>query len=227
MSRDEKFIRITQAAYLGDMCFEYILGIIEPGLTEKYVADKIDAYLLSHGATELAFPTICVSGVAGSEPHGVPTEKVIRNGEFLTMDFGGVVGGYCGDMTRTIAIGRPTKEMRHIYEVVLEAQLAGIDKLRSGAKTFDVDKASRDVIAKAGYGEYYIHGTGHGVGKVVHTAPRINTKSKAVLKTGMAVTVEPGIYLPERLGIRIEDLLLITDTGIINVVRSEKALLVV
>ncbi|MDR1778754.1 MAG: aminopeptidase P family protein [Clostridiales Family XIII bacterium] len=223
----EKIVNITKAAALGDACFTYILGEINVGMREKEVADLIDAYLLSHGGEALAFPTICVSGACGSEPHGVPSEKKIESGDLVTMDFGAVVGGYCGDMTRTVAVGKPSAEMKKVYEVVLAAQFAGIAALAPGAKCKAVDAAARDVIAAAGYGEYYVHGTGHGVGQEVHEAPTLNPKSKESLKAGQAVTVEPGIYIPGTGGCRIEDLLIITETGTVNLVASEKQLIVV
>ena len=136
-------------------------------MTELEVAAEIEKTLFSYGAEKLAFPTICVSGERTTLPHGEPTEKRIEKGDFVTMDFGAVIDGYCGDMTRTIAVGNVSEEQRHVYEVVLQAQLAGIDKVKAGIRCFDVDKAARDVIADAGYGQYYIHGTGHGVGTAV------------------------------------------------------------
>jgi Xaa-Pro aminopeptidase len=222
----EKIINITKAAALGDRCFDYILGEIRPGLTEISIAKKIDAFLLTHGGEALAFPTICVGGPNGSQPHGVPSRRKIREGDLLTMDFGAVVGGYCGDMTRTVAIGKPDQELQRIYDIVLEAQLAGIDALSEGAKCIEVDRAARRVIEQAGYGDYYVHGTGHGVGKLVHESPRMGRLAKGRLKAGDAVTVEPGIYIPGKGGVRIEDLLIISDTGIINLVNAPKKILI-
>jgi Xaa-Pro aminopeptidase len=222
----EKLIYIAKAAALGDRCFDYILGEIRPGMTEQAVADSIDAFLLSHGGEALAFPTICVSGARGSLPHGEPSDKVIETGDFLTMDFGATVGGFCGDMTRTVAIGRVTEEQRRVYETVLAAQEAAIRAISAGARCVDADKAARDVITDAGYGEYYIHGTGHGVGREVHEPPTLNAKREEILEAGMAVTAEPGIYIDGSMGVRIEDLLIVTDTGIINLIGSEKKLLI-
>lgn len=222
----DKIVNITKAAALGDRCFDYILGEIRPGVTEISIAKKIETFLLSHGGEALAFPTICVGGANGSQPHGVPSRKKIREGELLTMDFGAVVSGYCGDMTRTVAIGKPDKALQRIYDIVLEAQLAGIDALSAGAKCIDVDRAARRVIEKAGYGDCYVHGTGHGVGKLVHEPPRMGRRARGTLKAGDAVTVEPGIYIPGKGGVRIEDLLIISDTGIINLVSAPKKLLI-
>jgi Xaa-Pro aminopeptidase len=222
----EKLIYIVRAAALGDRCFDYILGEIRPGLTERAVAEKIDAFLSAHGSERPAFPTICVSGARGCLPHGEPSEKTIETGEFLTMDFGAVIGGFCGDMTRTVAIGRVTEEQRRVYDTVLAAQEAAIRAILPGTRCVDVDRAARDLIAAAGYGEYYIHGTGHGVGAEVHEPPTLNAKSDEVLCAGIAVTAEPGIYIEGKMGVRIEDLLIITDTGIINAVGSEKKMIV-
>jgi Xaa-Pro aminopeptidase len=142
------------------------------------------------------------------------------------MDFGAVYKGYCGDMTRTIALGYATDEMTKVYETVLESQLAGLAAVKAGVRCADVDKASRDIIEAAGYSEYYIHGTGHGVGTLVHEPPTLNARSEEILQENQAVTVEPGIYLPEKFGVRIEDLAIVTPFGIINCTQSKKELIV-
>ncbi len=218
---------LAKAAMIGDMCFDYILSVIQPGVTEIYLAKKIDEYLLTHGGEGLAFPTICVSGINSNQPHGEPTDKKLEDGDFLTMDFGTVVGGICGDMTRTVAIGRVNKEQTKVYNTVLDAQIAGLEKVKAGVRCFDVDRTCRDIIENAGYGEYFVHGTGHGVGKEVHEPPTLNKKSEEVLKAGEAVTIEPGIYIPEKYGVRIEDLAIVTDFGIINLVHSSKELIII
>ena len=224
---DEKLLCIGRAAELGNRCFEYILGEIRPGITEIELAGKIDAFLLAGGGEALAFPTICVSGERGCMPHGEPSEKILAEGELLTLDFGAVIGGYCGDMTRTVAIGGASPEQRKIYELVLKAQEAGISAARAGARCFDVDRAARAIIEEAGFGDNFPHGTGHGVGREVHEPPTLNAKSEETLKAGDAVTIEPGIYIEGRMGVRIEDLLIITDTGIINLNTAPKDLLVI
>ena len=223
----EQLIKIMKAAAMGDACFSHILEYIKPGMTEKQVADEIERTLMSLGAEGLSFPTICVSGVNTTQPHGVPSDKIIEEGDFVTMDFGAIADGWCGDMTRTIGIGYLSREQKHVYEVVLESQLAGLAACRAGAACRDVDRASRSIIEKAGYGEYYIHGTGHGVGTQVHEAPTLNAGSEDILAEYMPVTVEPGIYIPDRFGVRIEDLAIITDFGIINAVKSEKNLIII
>ena len=152
--------------------------------------------------------------------------KVIEEGDFITIDMGGIVGGYCGDMTRTVAVGGVSEEQAVVYETVLASQLAGLEALAPGVRCFDVDKICRDIIADAGYGEFFIHGTGHGVGREVHESPTLNTKSDEVLEENMPVTVEPGIYIPDKFGVRIEDLAIITGFGIINTNRSPKELII-
>lgn len=227
VKNSEELLSIAKAAAIGDMCFEYILTKIKVGVTEIYLADEIEKFLLSNGGEGLAFPTICVSGANSNLPHGEPTEKKLEDGDFLTMDFGTVVNGYCGDMTRTVAIGKVTDEQQNVYDTVLKSQIAGLKAIKPGVKCFDVDKVCRDIIDEAGYGEYFIHGTGHGVGKEVHEPPTLNKRSDEVLKEFEVVTVEPGIYIPEKYGVRIEDLAIVTDFGIINLVNSPKELIII
>jgi Xaa-Pro aminopeptidase len=225
--KNEKEIdSISRAAALGDRCFSYILGYIQPGMSEKQVAAEIEKFLFNNGAEALAFETICVSGVNSNQPHGVPSDKLIEKGEFLTMDFGAVIDGFCGDMTRTIAIDSATTEMRNVYDIVLEAQLAAIDFIKAGVRCIDADKIARDIITKAGYGDCYPHGLGHGVGTEVHENPYMNARSEETLAANMVITIEPGIYIPEKFGVRIEDLAIVTDFGIINKVESQKDLII-
>lgn len=227
IKNDQEILSISKAAALGDRCFSYILGFIKPGMSEKQVADEIKWYLYTNGAEGLAFDTISVSGERSCLPHGEPSDKLIKKGEFLTLDFGAVIDGYCGDMTRTIAIGSVTPEMRTVYDIVLEAQLAAIDFIKAGVSCFDADKVARDIISNAGYGEYYPHGLGHGVGTLVHEAPTLNAKSEEILEKNMVITIEPGIYIPDKFGVRIEDLAIVTDFGIINKVESKKELIII
>jgi Xaa-Pro aminopeptidase len=219
-------LSIMKASAMGDMCFSHILGYIKTGMTEIEVANEIERVLLSYGSEGLSFPTICVSGDRTALPHGEPSGKFIEEGDFVTLDFGAVVDGYCGDMTRTVAMGKVTAEQRKIYNIVLASQLAAIDSVKSGVKCYDVDKVARDIIIEAGYGEYFIHGTGHGVGTQVHEAPTINSKSEELLEEHMPITIEPGIYIPEKFGVRIEDLAIVTNFGIINTVNSSKDLII-
>jgi Xaa-Pro aminopeptidase len=228
MDENTKNECIAKAESLGDRCFDYILGEIRPGATENEIAAMIEEYLLANGGEALAFPTICVSGPRGCLMHGEPSDKAIAKGELLTMDFGAVVGGYCGDMTRTVAVGAapPGEELR-CYELVLESKKRGIDALAAGASCRAVDKAARELINNAGYGGNFLHGTGHGVGREVHTPPYMNRRTDESLRAGDAVTVEPGIYVQDRFGVRIEDLLIVGDTDIINLTKSPDGLIII
>lgn len=222
----EELLIIAKAEAIGDKTFEHLLDYIKVGMTELEIADEVERTMRSLGAEGLSFPTIAVSGVNSNQPHGEPSDRKIGEGDFLTLDIGCVYRGYCSDMTRTVAIGYATDEMKKIYDIVLEAQLAGLEMVKAGVKCFDVDKASRDVIEEAGYGEFYIHGTGHGVGTEVHEPPTLNARSSEVLKENQAVTVEPGIYLPDKFGVRIEDLVIVTEFGYANLTHSPKELII-
>ena len=223
---DAELEKISAAQRIAEAAFDHILGFIKPGMTEKQVQLELDFYMLSHGAEALSFETIAVAGKKGSMPHGVPGDNVIQPGDFLTMDYGAVVDGYHSDMTRTVAVGKPSEKQIEVYNTVLEAQLAGLAALHDGVTGFDADKASRDVIEQAGYGKYFGHGTGHGVGVEIHEAPRLSPKSKATLRTGNVVTVEPGIYLPGEFGVRIEDMAVVTPDGHVGLTHCEKKLIV-
>lgn len=226
--KDDAEIEYTaEAERIGDEAFSYILGIIRPGISEKEIALRLELKMRELGASGLSFDTICVSGVRTSLPHGEPSEKLIEPGDFVTMDFGCRYMGYCSDMTRTVAVGRVSDEQRSVYETVLRAQLAGLDAVRAGAKAIEVDAAARRVITDAGCGEYFGHGTGHGTGLEIHEAPTANTKSKDILEENMLLTVEPGIYMAGRFGVRIEDLCVVKESGIIDLTKSEKRLIVI
>jgi len=223
----EELLYISKAAAIGDVCMDHVFGMIRPGIRENELAEEIDSFLMMHTGEGLAFPTICVSGKNSADPHGVPTDKKIEKGDFLVMDFGMIVEGFCADMTRTFAIGEVDDEQRKIYNTVLKAQIAGLRAVKSGVRCSDIDKICRDVIEDAGYGEYYIHGTGHGVGREAHEPPTINQRSDEILNEYEAITIEPGIYIPDKYGVRIEDLAIVTDFGIINLVHTPKELTVI
>lgn len=218
---------IAKAQSIADQCFSHILNYIRPGLTELEVAVEIEMYLRKHGAERLSFDTICVSGIRTSLPHGEPSDKVLKKGEFITLDYGCVIDGYCSDMTRTIALNSVSQEQKDIYNLVLEAQITGCNAIKAGIPCFDADKIVRDIISEAGYGSQFGHGTGHGVGLEIHEAPTLNPKSKDILKENMVVTIEPGIYLPGKFGVRIEDLAFVTPSSIINITKSNKELIVI
>lgn len=217
---------IKAAQRVAEQAYRHAVKFIKPGLTEKEVALALDFYMLRHGADAVSFETIVVSGVNSSKPHGVPTNKKIRFGEFVTMDFGAVVNGYHSDMTRTVAVGEVTDAMAEVYSVVLEAQDAAIRAVRPGVPCAAVDQAARSVIERAGYGENFGHSTGHGVGLEIHESPTVSAKNTAALRAGNVITAEPGIYLPRQFGIRIEDMLLVTEDGCENLTNVEKELTV-
>lgn len=223
---EDEIEKTVKAQRIAEKAFEHILGFIKPGKTEKEVRLELEFYMLSHGADDLSFETIAVTGVKTSMPHGVPGENVIKNGDFVTMDYGALVEGYHSDMTRTVAVGDISDEQKRVYDTVLSAQLAGLNALRDGISGVDADRAARDVIEKAGYGKCFGHGTGHGVGVEIHEEPRLSPSSRHILRTGHLVTVEPGIYLPGKFGVRIEDMALITKDGCRNLTECPKELIV-
>lgn len=218
---------IIRAQRIAEKAFEHILGFISIGKTEKEIALELDFFMLRNGAEAVSFETIAVSGANSSMPHGVPSDKKIENGDFITMDFGAVINGYHSDMTRTVAVGSVSTKQAKIYETVLNAQLASLAVLKDGISGFDADKAARDIISDAGYGDYFGHGTGHGVGIEIHEEPRLSPKTDKILCEGDIVTVEPGIYLPGEFGVRIEDMAFITKNGAENLTKSPKNLIII
>lgn len=218
--------KIKEAQRITEKAFLHILDFITAGKTEKDIQLELDFFMLRNGAEALSFETIAVSGVNSSMPHGVPSDKPVENGDFITMDFGAVIDGYHSDMTRTVAVGFVSDEQRIIYDTVLNAQKNALSVLKSGISCFDADKAARDIIREAGYGDCFGHGTGHGVGIEIHEQPRLSPNSSAILETGNIVTVEPGIYIPGKFGVRIEDMALITDSGCENLTNAEKTLII-
>lgn len=217
---------VKQAQSIAERAFDHILTFIKPGVTEREIQLELDYFMLRNGAEALSFETIAVSGVNSSMPHGVPSDKKIENGDFITMDYGAVCGGYHSDMTRTVAVGSVSDEQKKIYNTVLEAQKAAVERMAPGVSCADADKAARDIIAAAGYGEFFGHGTGHGVGVEIHEQPRVSPTSKQTLAPGNLVTSEPGIYLPGLFGVRIEDMVLITEDGRKNLSHAPKELII-
>lgn len=216
---------ISRAAEIADLAFEHILSFIKPGVTEREIAIELEYKMKKLGASKLSFNTIVASGKRSSLPHGVATDKLIQTGEFVTLDFGCVYNGYCSDMTRTVVVGRPSEKMKTIYDVVLEAQVEALSKIKAGTSSFEIDKVARNIISQKGYGEYFGHGTGHGVGLEIHEMPRLSPKTNTILKSGMIVTDEPGIYIPDLGGVRIEDLVLVTEEGYKTLSNSPKELI--
>lgn len=221
---------IKAAQQIAEDAFFHILDFIKPGITEKQIALTLDYYMLSHGAQALSFETIALSGKNTSMPHGVPSEKAAESGDFITMDFGAVVNEYHSDMTRTVAVGRVSDRQREIYNTVLKAQETALAALRPGLSAQDADAAARTVIEQAGYGDFFGHSTGHGVGIEIHELPNLTpaktAQAQRPLEAGNVVTVEPGIYLPGEFGVRIEDFAVITETGSENLTHAPKELII-
>ncbi len=217
---------IKQAQALTDKGFEYILNRIKIGLTEKQIALDLEFFMRNEGADGIAFDFIVVSGKNSSLPHGVPSDKPIQFGDFVTMDFGAKLNGYCSDMTRTIAIGGISNEQKAVYDTTLKAQLAALNVIKSGIICGDADKTARDIIYNAGYSGCFGHSLGHSVGIDIHETPNLSPNNKSVLRAGNVVTVEPGIYLENKFGVRIEDMVYVTDCGLINLTKSPKELMV-
>lgn len=223
---DEELEALAAAQRIAERALEEILEEIRPGVTEKEIAARLQYLMLHYGASDMSFDPIVVSGPNGSLPHGVPSEKTIRQGEFVTMDFGCVYRGYCSDMTRTVAVGFATEEMHEVYQTVLAAQLAGIRAARAGVTGREVDGAARAVITAAGYGDYFGHSFGHGVGVEIHEAPNASPMNDKPLPGRAVISAEPGIYLPGKLGVRIEDVIILTEEGCRNITRAPKELLI-
>ncbi len=225
--KTESEIKLISAAQaLTDETFSYILPRIEAGRTEKQVMLDMEFFMRKSGADAVGFDFVVVSGKNSSLPHGVPTEKVIEKGDFITMDFGAEVGGYRSDMTRTVAVGEVYEKQRLVYDTVLKAQNAALSRAKAGKECADIDKTARDIIKEAGFGNCFGHALGHSVGIEIHETPTLSPRSSATLKSGNVVTVEPGIYIEGEFGVRIEDMVLITETGIMNFTKSPKELII-
>jgi Xaa-Pro aminopeptidase len=217
---------LKEAAKIADAAFAHIVEYIRPGLTELEVSNELEFFMRKQGATSSSFDTIVASGVRGALPHGVASSKVIESGDLITLDYGAYYNGYVSDITRTLAVGKPSDEMKKIYDIVLEAQLRGMAGIKPGMTGREADALTRNLITEKGYGEYFGHSTGHGIGLEVHEGPALSVKSDTVLEPGMAVTVEPGIYVPGLGGVRIEDDTIITIEGNESLTHSTKELII-
>jgi Xaa-Pro aminopeptidase len=209
----DEIATMRAAAALGSKLFEAILSTIEPGMTEAAVAAEMEFRARLGGAEAMSFATIVASGERSALPHGHATPAKLPRRGFVTLDFGVVLDGYCSDMTRTLHMGRARPGERDAYDAVLEAQLAGVGAVRAGVAAGDVDEAARSVLRKAGLADWFSHSTGHGVGLEIHEGPRLAAKQTQALEAGMVVTIEPGIYMPGKFGVRIEDMILVTASG--------------
>ena len=218
---------MKKAQEITDKAFSEVVTRIKPGMSELELQAELIYCLYKNGGTGLSFDPIVVSGPNTSLPHGVAGERIIQAGDFVTMDFGASYRGYCSDMTRTVAVGYATEEMEKIYNIVLEAQLAGIAATRAGVAGQVVDGAARKVIADAGYGEYFGHGYGHSLGLEVHENPSPNARNTEPLPAYSVCSAEPGIYLPGKFGVRIEDVTILTEDGCENITKSPKNLIIV
>ncbi|MEM5768769.1 MAG: Xaa-Pro peptidase family protein [Bacillota bacterium] len=219
---ENELVVLRKAASIADAAFQHILSVIKPGVSEKDIALELDFFMRRSGAEKSAFDFIVASGTRSSLPHGVATGKLLRRGEMVTLDYGCVFENYCSDITRTLAVGTVDPQLTHIYGVVQQAQQAALQALRPGVEASAVDKIARDIIVSHGYGQYFGHGLGHGVGLAVHEEPRLAPVDHTILEPGMVVTVEPGIYLPGFGGVRIEDTVLITAGGCERLTVSSK-----
>ena len=218
---------LKKAQEITEQGFAHILPFLKQGISEREAALELEFFMRRQGSEGVSFDFIVVSGKNSSLPHGVPGDKKIQDGDFVTLDFGAVYDGYHADMTRTVAIGSVSDEQKKVYDTVLGAQKNGLSVLRAGISGKEADLAARQVIEKAGYGKYFGHGTGHGVGLEIHEAPRLSPLSFDVsLPAGAVVTVEPGIYIPEKFGVRIEDMVVLTDNGIENLTKAKKELII-
>ncbi len=222
----EELAYMRRAQEITDEAFKAILNFIRPGMTEREIAARLVYELLSRGGEKVSFDPIVAAGPNGSRPHAVPGDQVVDTGMFITMDFGCEVEGYCSDMTRTVALGQPTEEMEAVYNAVLAAQKAGINAARAGVAGREIDAAARRVLQKAGYGEYFSHGFGHSLGVDIHESPNASSRETRLMPVGAVISAEPGVYIPGRFGVRIEDVLILNETGCEDITRSPKDLIV-
>ena len=224
--KDENEIEnIRSAAKIADDAFLHMLKFIKAGMSEYDVGIELEFFMRKEGASALSFPSIVASGKRSSLPHGTATQKIINAGDFLTLDYGCIYNGYCSDMTRTIVIGKASQKQKEIYDIVLHANEEVLKDVKPGILTSDLDKVARDIIGDHGYGKNFGHGLGHGVGMEIHELPRVSKTGNETLRAGMVITDEPGIYLPDFGGGRIEDLVLVTEDGCDVISKSDKKLI--
>lgn len=221
----EEVAKIRRACELADAGFAHVSRLLAPGISELDIAIDLEFYFRRQGA-EIAFPSIVVSGERSARPHGRPSEKLLAEGDFVTLDFGAKLDGYNSDITRTVVIGHASERHREVYDLVLEAQLAALAAIKPGVLAKDVDKVSRDVLASKDLAKYFGHGLGHGLGRLVHDGGRLSPSSDNVIEPGQVWTVEPGVYIPDFGGVRIEDDVVVTEDGIEILTHTTKELLV-
>lgn len=226
--KDEyEIAQIEAAQHINDKAFTKILDIIKPGMTEFDIKVELEHQLMLFGAEGMAFDTIVASGPNASRPHSHVSKRKVASGDFIIMDFGAKYNGYCSDMTRTIALGKPCQEMEAIYDHVLKAQTLALNALKPQATAFEVYSLAREYFTANGYGAEFLHGLGHSVGIEIHEGPSLNSEATETLEKNMVVTIEPGLYLEKKFGVRIEDLVVIKEQGIKNLTASSKDLIVI
>lgn len=223
---DEELQIMYKAAEIADLAYEHVLKTVEPGMTEIEVSNMLEFEMRKHGATESSFDIIVASGYRSALPHGVASDKRIAEGELVTLDFGALYNGYCSDLTRTFAVGEISEQLHEIYDTVLQAHLNALGGIKAGMTGQEADALARNYIKDKGFGEYFGHGTGHGLGLEVHEEPRLSPTGKMVLRENMVVTVEPGIYIPNVGGCRIEDDIVITTEGNKSLNKAPKQLII-
>ena len=217
---------ITKAQRITERALTELLNFVKPGVTERQMSVELEHLIHVYGGERIAFELITVAGANTSLPHGVPTDYAVREGDFFTFDIGAVYQGYHSDMTRTYAVGHTTDKMREVYDIVYKAHMLAAEKIRVGNTTADVDNAARDYIESKGYGEHFGHSTGHGVGLEIHEDPRVYKTDTTVLKDGMVITDEPGIYMPGEFGVRIEDMYAVGSDGSYSLAELPKELII-
>jgi Xaa-Pro aminopeptidase len=222
---DDERAAIRAAQAITDAAFDAILDRFSIGVTEQQIARQLETLMMDEGADGLAFDSIVAFGENAAEPHHEPTHRMLEEGDIIKLDFGALAAGYHADMTRTVAFGSPSAELRKVHDIVRASQQAGIDAVRAGVTGADVDAVSRQVIEDAGYGDAFVHSLGHGVGLEIHEAPSLGRKQDEPLPAGAVVTVEPGIYLPGVGGVRIEDMVEVNDDGCVVVGASNRDLI--
>lgn len=225
---DEEIAKIQEAQSIAERALTKLIETdIHEGVSERELAIKLNNYMLCDGAEDISFDTIVLFGENTSLPHGVPTDRKLRRGEFILIDFGAVYEGYHSDMTRTLCFGEPSQEMTEIYNIVLEAQKIGIENAVAGCKGCELDKSARDYISEKGYGDEFGHSLGHGVGMEIHESPNASTRSETVFSDGMVVTIEPGIYIAGKFGVRIEDFVVINGNKCTNLTHFNKNMIII
>ncbi len=217
---------IVKAQRIAEKAFLDVLDFIKAGVTERDIAAELEYRMKKYGSENPSFDTIAVAGLKSAMPHGEPDGNIVKNGDFITIDFGATYNGYHSDMTRTVAVGFVTDKMHLVYDTVLKAQLAAENSVKASVKCSDVDKAARDVIENAGFGDYFTHSTGHGIGLEIHESPTVSSRSETTLQSGMVISDEPGVYIENEFGVRIEDMLLVTEKGAKNLTVCEKSLII-